>query len=82
MADRGCQQGQESDGEIIKASLGDPMGASVWIFDRYVSDISRFIVRRAGREPGEDLVAETFTTAFRVRETFDDSVKNARPWLL
>jgi RNA polymerase sigma factor (sigma-70 family) len=80
VAGGGSQQGQESDGEIIRASLGDSM-AFARIFDRYVSDISRFIVRRAGREPGEDLVAETFTTAFRVRETFDESVKNARPWL-
>lgn len=51
------------------------------IFDRYVSDISRFVIRRVGQEAGEDLVADTFTTAFRVRETFDESVKNARPWL-
>lgn len=80
MAGRGRELGQESDGEIIKASLGEPV-AFAEIFDRYVADISRFVIRRAGQEAGEDLVAETFTTAFRVRETFDETVKNARPWL-
>jgi RNA polymerase sigma-70 factor (ECF subfamily) len=80
VAGRGCELGQESDGEIIKASLGDPV-AFARIFDLYVSDLSRFVIRRAGQEAGEDLVAEIFTTAFRVRETFDETVKNARPWL-
>jgi RNA polymerase sigma factor (sigma-70 family) len=51
------------------------------IFDRYVTDITRFLARRSNAEAIEDLVAETFTTAFRVRSSFDSEILNARPWL-
>ena len=73
-------QGHESDRDVIRASLRDP-AAFGQIFDRYVGDITRFLVRRSDLEAAEDLVAETFITAFRVRASFDPAFRNARPWL-
>jgi RNA polymerase sigma-70 factor (ECF subfamily) len=80
MAGHESEQGLPSDGDIISESLQSP-ACFTEIFDRYVSHISRFLLRRAGQDAAEDLVAETFIVAFRVRENFDLTAKSARPWL-
>ena len=80
MAGHESEQGPPSDADIISESLQDP-ACFTEIFDRYVSDISRFLLRRAGQDVAEDLVAETFIVAFRVRGSFDLTAKSARPWL-
>lgn len=80
MAGPKSEQGLSSDGDIISQSLQSP-ACFTEIFDRYVSDISRFLLRRAGQNAAEDLVAETFIIAFRIRGNFDLTAKNARPWL-
>ncbi|HEY3842297.1 MAG TPA: RNA polymerase sigma factor [Acidimicrobiales bacterium] len=69
-----------SDPGVISSSLREP-AAFGEIFDRYVVDITRFLARRSNPEFVEDLVAETFVTAFRVRHSFDVQRLNARPWL-
>src|ERR1700722_3726508 len=80
MAGHESEEGPPSDGDIISESLQSP-ACFTEIFDRYVSAISRFLLRRAGQDVAEDLVAETFIIAFRVRENFDLTAKSARPWL-
>jgi RNA polymerase sigma-70 factor (ECF subfamily) len=80
MAGHESKQGLPSDGEIISQSLQNP-ACFTEIFDRYVPHISRFLLRRAGHDAAEDLVAETFIVAFRVRENFDLTANSARPWL-
>ncbi len=80
MAGHESEQGPPADADIISESLQNP-ACFTGIFDRYVSDISRFLLRRAGQNAAEDLVAETFIIAFRVRENFDLTVRSARPWL-
>jgi RNA polymerase sigma factor (sigma-70 family) len=71
---------QVIDRDLIQASLREPSTFGE-IFERYVRDITRFLLRRADPEVVEDLVAETFITAFRVRHSYDPEYSNARPWL-
>jgi RNA polymerase sigma-70 factor (ECF subfamily) len=71
---------QQNDRDVIRASMSDPT-AFGQIFDRHVGDITRFVTRRASAEAAEDLVAETFITAFRRRESFGAESLGARPWL-
>ena len=71
---------KRNDRDVVSSSLREP-AAFGEIFDRYVVDITRFLARRSNSQFVEDLVAETFVTAFRVRHSFDAEYLNARPWL-
>jgi RNA polymerase sigma-70 factor (ECF subfamily) len=51
------------------------------IFDRHVRAIYAFAAARIGRDHAEDVTADTFVTAFRMRATFDPTATSARPWL-
>lgn len=51
------------------------------VFRRHADGISRYATRRLGPQLAEDIVAETFLTAFRQRARFDRSRVDARPWL-
>jgi RNA polymerase sigma factor (sigma-70 family) len=51
------------------------------LFDRHAPYIHRYVARRLGAHAADDLVAETFLTAFRKRERYDRSRPDARPWL-
>ncbi|RQX16429.1 RNA polymerase subunit sigma-70 [Micromonospora ureilytica] len=51
------------------------------LFERYGGWLYDFSARRVGRQLAEDLVAETFLVAFSLRDRYDRSVINARPWL-
>jgi RNA polymerase sigma factor (sigma-70 family) len=69
-----------TDADVIQLSLID--GASfALLFDRHFRAIYRFLAGRAGAEVAEDLASETFTVAFRRRDSFDTSRDDARPWL-
>ena len=54
------------DAALIAQSLLAPECFGV-LFDRHAAAIYRYIARRLGRGPAEDLVAETFLAAFRQR---------------
>ncbi|HSX96325.1 MAG TPA: RNA polymerase sigma factor, partial [Streptomyces sp.] len=43
--------------------------------------VHRYAARRLGPEAAEDLMAETFVTAFQRRHTYDLGRPDARPWL-
>src|SRR5262249_36512568 len=43
--------------------------------------VFRFLVRRVGRETADELLGETFRTAFEVRTRFETGRESARPWL-
>ncbi|MFC5833390.1 RNA polymerase sigma factor [Nonomuraea insulae] len=64
----------------IERSLREPE-AFAEVFRRHASDITRYVTRRLGVDAADDVVAETFLTAFRQRELYDRSRPNARPWL-
>ncbi|RMI41626.1 RNA polymerase sigma factor [Actinomadura harenae] len=51
------------------------------VYDRYYADVHRYVAGRLGPQTAEDVVAETFLTAFRRRDTFDPSRGSVRPWL-
>ncbi|XVU28159.1 RNA polymerase sigma factor [Actinoplanes sp. CA-054009] len=51
------------------------------LFDRHAPYIHRYLARRLGDGHADDLVAETFLTAFRRRDTFRPKHRDARPWL-
>lgn len=67
----------EDDAEIVAQSLQQPE-----LFARlYDPDIHRYVARRLGGSMADDLTADTFLTAFRVRGRYDRTRTNARPWL-
>ncbi|MEU0730430.1 RNA polymerase sigma factor [Streptomyces sp. NPDC006140] len=70
----------ESDASVIERSREDPDAFAV-LFDRYADDIHRYIARRLGTEAADDLMAETFVTAFQQRRRYDLARSPARPWL-
>jgi RNA polymerase sigma factor (sigma-70 family) len=70
----------EDDATIIERSARDPEAFAV-IFDRHAPYIHRYLARRLGAETADDLVGETFLAAFRRRERFDTTYRDARPWL-
>jgi RNA polymerase sigma factor (sigma-70 family) len=70
----------ETDAQYIEASFSDP-DAFAALFERHAMPLHRYIVKRVGRRDAEDLVGETFATAFRSRRSYDLGRDDARPWL-
>jgi RNA polymerase sigma factor (sigma-70 family) len=68
------------DAAVIESSWLEPERFAV-LFDRHAPHIHRYLARRAGRQVADDLVAETFLTAFAKRDRYDLGYSNARPWL-
>lgn len=61
-------------------SWRDPARFGV-LFDKHAPLIYRYVARRIGRQGSDDLVAETFVTAFGARNRYDLARRDARPWL-
>ena len=70
----------EDDGTVIAGSLHDPERFAV-VFRRHAPHIQRYVVRRLGASAADDVVAETFLTAFRQRSRYQRDRPDARPWL-
>ena len=68
------------DATVIARSLDDPEQFAT-VFRRHAPDIHRYAVRRLGPDAAEDVVAETFLTAFRLRSRYQRDRPDARPWL-
>jgi RNA polymerase sigma factor (sigma-70 family) len=68
------------DAAVIESSWREPERFAV-LFDRHAPHIYRYLARRAGSQVADDLVAETFMTAFAKRDRYDPSHPDARPWL-
>jgi RNA polymerase sigma-70 factor (ECF subfamily) len=73
-------QSAEDDAAVIARSLADPERFAL-VFDRHAAAIHRYLTRRLGGDAADDLVGETFLTAFRRRASFDTGHRNALPWL-
>ncbi|MCE6994676.1 RNA polymerase sigma factor [Saccharothrix sp. S26] len=69
-----------TDAEIIDRSRHQP-DAFAAIFDRHAPHIWRYLARRLGAQVADDLVADTFLTAFDKRQRYDRARPDARPWL-
>jgi RNA polymerase sigma factor (sigma-70 family) len=70
----------EDDAAVIRRSLDEPEHFAV-LFRRYAPEVQRYVLRRIGADAADDVVAETFLTAFRQRDRYDLERENARPWL-
>jgi RNA polymerase sigma factor (sigma-70 family) len=71
---------QGDDATVIEQSWHEPNRFAV-IYDRYFPDIYRYVAARLGRDVAADIAAETFYSAFRVRDRFDPARGAVRPWL-
>ncbi|NRQ31414.1 sigma-70 family RNA polymerase sigma factor [Nonomuraea sp. NN258] len=69
-----------ADAALVSASWTEPE-AFAELFDRYSAMLYRYVSKRLGPEPAEDLVGETFLVAFSRRKSYDLSYPDARPWL-
>ncbi|MFI0420276.1 RNA polymerase sigma factor [Spongiactinospora sp. 9N601] len=78
MSESGRVEGD--DAFLIEQSRREPE-AFAEIFRRHAPDIARYVRRRLGTEAADDVVGETFLTAFRQRGGYDLARPNARPWL-
>lgn len=72
--------GDPPDGEVIGRSRYEPELFAL-LFRRHAGHIARYAARRLGPGAAEDIVAETFLTAFRQRGGYDVTRLDARPWL-
>lgn len=70
-----------TDGQIIWASRQDPRWFAA-IFTRHFDAVRRYLYRRVGWGPADDLASATFVEAFEHRDRYDPDRPNARPWLL
>lgn len=68
------------DASVIEESWLVPERFAV-LFDRHSDELYRYVVRRLGPGLAEDVVADTFLTAFRKRTRYDVEYRDARPWL-
>jgi RNA polymerase sigma-70 factor (ECF subfamily) len=68
------------DAAVIRGSFTQPERFAI-VFDRHARHIHRYLARRVGQQAADDLVAETFLTAFRKRRRYDTNHRDARPWL-
>jgi RNA polymerase sigma factor (sigma-70 family) len=68
------------DASVIERSVTEPERFAL-VFDRHGAHIHRYLARRVGQQAADDLVGETFLTAFRKRSRYDTSYPDARPWL-
>jgi RNA polymerase sigma-70 factor (ECF subfamily) len=70
-----------SDAELIGWSLAGDDEAFIEMVRRHAEAVSAYQVRRVGRGPSEDLLAEVWVAAFGSRPSYDLSFPSARPWL-
>ncbi|GGT46073.1 RNA polymerase sigma factor [Nonomuraea spiralis] len=68
------------DALLIERSLNEPEIFAT-LFDRHAPLLHRYVTRRLGPSEAEDVVADTFLTAFQHRGGYDRSRPDARPWL-
>ncbi len=70
----------EPDASLIRLSLSDPERFTS-IVERHGEALHRYFSKRAPHSALDDLVSDTFLTAFRSRQNYDLSYLDARPWL-
>lgn len=71
---------EAEDAHVIEESLRVPERFGV-LYDRYVTEIHRFVAGRLGTQAADDLTAEIFLAAFHSRADFDARRGVVRGWL-
>ena len=74
------EEDPEPDASLIRLSLSDPERFT-GIVERHAEALHRYFSKRSPHSALDDLVSETFLTAFRSRQNYDLSYLDARPWL-
>lgn len=69
------------DNEVMRRSVDEPAIFAL-LYDRHASAVFRYVAQRLGSSAADDVMSETFLVAFERRASFDQSVADARPWLL
>ncbi|MDR2293701.1 MAG: RNA polymerase sigma factor [Microbacterium sp.] len=69
-----------TDSDIIRRSRDDAR-AFAELYDRHARPITGFAIRRVGEHAADDIVNETFLTAFRRLSAYDMRQESALPWL-
>lgn len=69
-----------SDAEVIRASHERPEQFAD-LFDRHAVDMHRYLSARVGPSDADDLLSETFLTAFTQRGHYDTGKGEVRAWL-
>ncbi len=69
-----------TDAEIIARSVRDGEAFAL-LFDRHSVAVHRYLARRIGTGPADDLLAQTFLIAFERRAAYQTERVGARPWL-
>jgi len=69
-----------SDAKLVAGFRQDPMQFTA-VYDRYASDIYRYVAGRLDVQVADDIAAETFLVAFAKRSRFDPQRGALRPWL-
>ncbi|MEV3984002.1 RNA polymerase sigma factor [Nonomuraea sp. NPDC049655] len=65
---------------VVERSLDDPELFAL-LYDRYFTELYRYLAARLGGEQAEDLVADAFLLAFHGRHAFDPRLGTVRSWL-
>lgn len=68
------------DAAVIERSLRYPEAFAA-LYDRHAAVLHRYVARRLGPGAADDIVADTFLDAFRRRQRYDITMRDARPWL-
>jgi len=68
-----------TDAAVIELSWQDPETFAE-LYDRHAAPLRRYVGRRLGDAMADDVGAETFLTASRVRLRYDVHRPDARPW--
>jgi RNA polymerase sigma-70 factor (ECF subfamily) len=71
---------EPTDAELISESVDRPR-AFMPLVERHHRILFGYLARRVGADVAEELVSETFARAFSIRERFDTTRADARPWL-
>ncbi|GGO26101.1 DNA-directed RNA polymerase sigma-70 factor [Microbispora rosea subsp. aerata] len=74
------EPGRADDAALIRRSEREPE-VFADLFDRHAPALRRYVARRLGPSLADDVVSDTFLTAFRRRHRYDPSQPDARPWL-
>jgi RNA polymerase sigma factor (sigma-70 family) len=70
-----------SDAELLARSVAEPEVFAA-LYERHGLAVRRYITRRIGNGHGDDVAAEVFVRAFRVRGRYRAEHDRALPWLL
>lgn len=73
-------RGRAVDAALIERSRSDPEVFS-GLIDRHGPAVDRYVRYRLGDDVADDVVADTFLTAFGNRDRYDLDRDDARPWL-